>query len=61
MILTEIGKTRGLQLEKEEYGVMLNLMEGDTREKICSNQLKRLLCGSEEMLGLRRDLWELSA
>lgn len=61
MILTEIGKTRGSQLEKEEYGVMLNQMEGDTKEKIRSNQLKILLWGSEEMLGLRRDLWELSA
>lgn len=31
------------------------------KRKICSNQLKIVIWGSEEMLGLRRDMWELSA
>ena len=56
MILTEIRKTRGSQLEEDEFGVMLNLMESKAREKICSNQLRTLIWGSEEMLGLRRDM-----
>ena len=44
-ILTEIRKTRGSQLEEEEFGVTY-LMEGDTREKICNHQLRTFISGS---------------
>ena len=61
IILTKIRKTRGCQLEEDEFGIILNLLKGDTREKMCSNQLKIFIWGSEEMLGLSGDVRELSA
>ena len=56
MILTEIGKTRGSQLEQDGFNVMTNLMESNAREKICSDQLGTFIWGSEEMLGLGRNM-----
>ena len=56
MILTEIGKTRGSQLEEDEFDVTTNLMESNAREKIWSDQLRIFIWGSEEMLGLGRNM-----
>ena len=56
MILSEIGKTRGSQLGEDEFNVMTNLMESNAREKICSDQLGTFIWGSEEMLGLGRNM-----
>jgi len=56
MILTEIGKTRGSQLEEAEFNVMTNLMDSNAREKICSDQLRTFIWGSEEMLGRGRNM-----
>ena len=39
MILTEIAKTRGSQLEEDEFTVMTNLMESHAREKIYSEDI----------------------
>lgn len=33
MILREIGKTRGIQPEEDELGIMLYLKEGDNKRK----------------------------
>ena len=56
MILTEIAKTRGIQLDEDEFNVMTNLMESHAREKIYSDQLRTFIWGSEEMLGLGRNM-----